>query len=74
MAAVAAESREVAEDAQRGRRPTGSEIDDAAELVLDAVDPIDDVRGSADYKRDMARVWVARTLRDIAGATVESAA
>jgi CO/xanthine dehydrogenase FAD-binding subunit len=32
------------------------------------------VRGSADYKRDMARVWVARTLRDIAGATVESAA
>lgn len=62
------------EDALRGQQPTGSQIDDAAELVLDLVDPIDDVRGSADYKRDMARVWVARTLRDIAGATVESAA
>jgi carbon-monoxide dehydrogenase medium subunit len=62
------------EDALRGQRPSGAQIDDAAELVLDVVDPIDDVRGSADYKRDMARVWVARTLRDIAGATVESAA
>jgi carbon-monoxide dehydrogenase medium subunit len=38
-------------------------IDDAAALVTDDIDPIDDLRGSARYKREMARVWTARALR-----------
>ncbi len=53
------------EDALRGQQLSDALIDDAAELVRDQVDPIDDVRGSADYKREMARVWVGRVLRDL---------
>ncbi len=34
----------------------------AAELARDAVDPLDDVRGSAEYKRDMAVVFARRAL------------
>jgi carbon-monoxide dehydrogenase medium subunit len=40
-------------------------IDQAAELVRDEVDPITDVRGSAKYKREMARVWVGRALKSL---------
>jgi CO/xanthine dehydrogenase FAD-binding subunit len=29
------------------------------------VDPPDDVRGSASYKRQMARVWTERALRSL---------
>lgn len=36
---------------------------DAAALVRADVDPIDDVRGSAEYKREMARVFTERALR-----------
>lgn len=53
------------ENALRGQRLTGSLIDDAAELVRDEVDPIDDIRGTVEYKREMARVWVARALRGL---------
>jgi len=42
-------------------------IDEAAPLVRDDIDPIDDLRGSAEYKREMARVWTARALRALAG-------
>ncbi len=38
---------------------------DAAALARDDVDPIDDVRGSASYKREMARVWTERVLRSL---------
>jgi carbon-monoxide dehydrogenase medium subunit len=51
------------EDALRGEMPTDSRIADAAALVLDLVDPPDDARGSADYKRRMARVWTERALK-----------
>lgn len=50
------------EDALRGQILTPALIDDAAVLVRDEVDPLDDVRGSAAYKREMARVWTGRTL------------
>jgi carbon-monoxide dehydrogenase medium subunit len=53
------------EDALRGKQLTNVAIDDAAALVRDEVDPIDDIRGSAHYKREMARVWVSRALRSL---------
>jgi aerobic carbon-monoxide dehydrogenase medium subunit len=51
------------EDALRGELPTDQRLADAAALVPDLVDPPDDVRGSAAYKRRMARVWTERALR-----------
>lgn len=57
------------EAALRGRRPDGPTLDAAAELVDEAIDPIDDVRASAAYRREMARVWTARTLRQLAAGT-----
>jgi carbon-monoxide dehydrogenase medium subunit len=51
------------EDALRGAAATA--IADAAALVRDEIDPIDDIRGSAAYKREMARVWTERALRSV---------
>ncbi len=57
------------EDALRGRVPTRTTLDEAAALVAGIVDPLADFRGSAEYKRDMAIVFVRRVLTDaIAGA------
>jgi aerobic carbon-monoxide dehydrogenase medium subunit len=50
------------EDAIRGRQPTRETIAEAAALVREVVDPLDDLRGSADYKREMARVFTERAL------------
>jgi carbon-monoxide dehydrogenase medium subunit len=38
-------------------------IKQAAELAASESEPIDDIRGSADYKRDLVRVLAARALR-----------
>jgi carbon-monoxide dehydrogenase medium subunit len=54
------------EGALRGQKITPELIADAAALVRDEVDPLDDVRGSASYKREMARVWTRRTLEGLA--------
>ena len=51
-----------AEDVLRGRELTEEVFRAAAETVPDAVDPLDDFRGSADYKREMAGVFVRRAL------------
>jgi carbon-monoxide dehydrogenase medium subunit len=51
------------EDVLRGQPPTEATIREAAAAVLSEVDPITDIRGSAEYKRDMAEVWVRRTLQ-----------
>ena len=50
------------EDALVGERLTDARIAEAAALVDDLVDPPDDARGSAAYKRRMARVWTERAL------------
>jgi carbon-monoxide dehydrogenase medium subunit len=50
------------EDALRGRELTQSLIKDAADLVQDEVDPLDDFRGSSGYKRQMAQVFAKRAL------------
>ena len=51
-----------AEDLLRGREPTDEVIRAAAATVPEAVDPLDDFRGSADYKREMAGVFTRRAL------------
>ena len=51
-----------AEDALLGKQLTDEVIRAAAAIVPDAVDPLDDFRGSADYKREMAGVFVRRAL------------
>jgi carbon-monoxide dehydrogenase medium subunit len=50
------------EQALQGQKLSAAVIQEAAALVRDEVDPLDDVRGSAGYKREMARVWVGRAL------------
>jgi len=52
----------VVEDALRGQAPTPDVLRDTAALVASVVDPIPDFRGSANYKRDMAVVFVRRAL------------
>lgn len=52
----------VVESALRGQQPTPQRLADAAALVADIVDPITDFRGSAEYKRDMAVIFVRRAL------------
>jgi carbon-monoxide dehydrogenase medium subunit len=53
------------EDALRGQQLTPELIKDAAALVRDEVDPLDDLRGSAGYKREMARVWTQRAVQEL---------
>lgn len=43
-----------------------SVISKAAELAMQAAHPIDDVRSSADYRREMVRVCIRRVLRSLA--------
>jgi carbon-monoxide dehydrogenase medium subunit len=57
-----------AEELLAGQRLDGEAIAAAAAAVREEVDPIDDARGSARYKREMARVWTERALRAASGA------
>ena len=51
-----------AEDALRGKPLTDENIRAAAALVKDAVDPLEDFRGSAEYKTEMAEVFARRAV------------
>jgi len=51
------------EEALRGKALSDAAIASAASLVPDLLDPPDDVRGSAAYKRRMGRVWTERALK-----------
>ena len=51
-----------AEGVLRGQQVTDEVIRAAADTVPGAVDPLDDFRGSSDYKREMAGVFVRRAL------------
>jgi carbon-monoxide dehydrogenase medium subunit len=58
-----------AEAALEGTQLDEADLARAAGIVAEAVDPIDDLRGSADYKREMANVWTRRALERLAGRT-----
>lgn len=51
-----------AESALRGQVPSASRIEEVAAIAARESDPVDDIRGSADYKREMVRVWTARAV------------
>ena len=55
-----------AERSLLGRRLDDAAIREAAALAAAATDPIDDLRGSPEYKRAMAGVWTERALREVA--------
>src|SRR5437660_12499310 len=55
-----------AERSLMGRRFDDAAIREAAALAAAATDPIDDLRGSASYKRAMVGVWTERALREVA--------
>jgi aerobic carbon-monoxide dehydrogenase medium subunit len=52
-----------AEAALVGNEPTDDVIAAAARLAAEAAEPKADIRGSAEYKRDVARIFVQRGLR-----------
>ncbi len=56
------------EDALRGESLTEDRIREAVAPIPNLVDPPSDARGSAEYKRKMARVWTERALRRLAHA------
>jgi carbon-monoxide dehydrogenase medium subunit len=62
-----------AEDALRGQELTDQNIRRAAAVAKTEVDPISDIRGSAEYKRDMAEVWVRRTIERALGRSTAQA-
>jgi CO/xanthine dehydrogenase FAD-binding subunit len=41
-------------------------VSDAIAMVPEQVEPLDDTRGSAAYKREMARIWTARAFARLA--------
>ena len=51
-----------AEAVLRGQPLTEENIRACAAVVKEAVDPLDDFRGSSDYKRDMAEVFTRRAI------------
>jgi aerobic carbon-monoxide dehydrogenase medium subunit len=52
-----------AEAALKGKMPDDATIAEAARLAADAAEPADDLRGPAEYKKDLVRVLTTRALR-----------
>lgn len=57
---------EAAAAALEGRPCDAAAIAAAGELALEAIDPPDDIRGSAEYRRHLVPVHVRRVLQDLA--------
>jgi carbon-monoxide dehydrogenase medium subunit len=57
-----------AEDALRGVELTDAAIKDASRLAAEAAQPQSDIRGTAEYKRNLVRVFTERGLRTAAAA------
>jgi aerobic carbon-monoxide dehydrogenase medium subunit len=54
---------QAAEDALAGHELDDEAIDEAARLAAEAAEPREDIRGSAEYKRNVVRVFTDRALR-----------
>jgi aerobic carbon-monoxide dehydrogenase medium subunit len=52
-----------AEKALEGKEPSDAVIAEAAKLAAAAAEPKDDLRGSAEFKKDVVRVYVQRGLK-----------
>jgi carbon-monoxide dehydrogenase medium subunit len=61
-----------AEDVLRGAEPTEAAFKEAARLAAEAARPQSDIRGTADYKRNVVRVFTERGLRAVAAAAQAS--
>ena len=61
-----------AEDYLRDKTLTASVISQAARIAGASTEPIDDVRGSAEYRSEMVKALVARALRQLAADEIES--
>ena len=59
-----------AEEYVTGRQLDEESIDKTAKIAESEATPIDDVRSSADYRREMVRVCTLRALREIAGGEI----
>jgi len=51
-----------AEQVLEGRELDAATIAQAAAAAADEVEPMEDLQGSAGYRRDMLRVWVGRVV------------
>jgi carbon-monoxide dehydrogenase medium subunit len=54
-----------AEQFLQGKRASDAIAIEAAQIVAQAIEPISDLRGSADYRREMVRVQTRRTLQTL---------
>lgn len=52
-----------AEDYLRGKAPTDDNLRQAAQLAAEAAQPIEDFRGSEEYKRSLVKTYAVRALR-----------
>jgi carbon-monoxide dehydrogenase medium subunit len=52
-----------AEDFLKGKDPSDANIRQAAQLAADAAEPVEDVRGSEEYKRSLVKTFTVRALR-----------
>jgi carbon-monoxide dehydrogenase medium subunit len=55
-----------AEQALEGQRLDAATVQRAADVAAREVEPMDDLQGSAEYRRDMVRVWVRRIVGELA--------
>jgi len=52
-----------AEKALRGRKPSDDVVADASERASEMSNPTSDIRGTAEYKHEMVKVYVGRAIR-----------